>query len=75
MPVVNWSDPRLQPWAYVARGPKGRQELFEILEVDRVKGILVENCRDGGLLRVGPREIVPGWTLVRPAPDAAPVAA
>jgi hypothetical protein len=73
LPVVNWADSRLQPLAYVTDAKPGKRgRLFEVLEADRQKGLLLENCRDGMLLRVGPREICPGWRLVRAAPTEGP---
>ena len=70
LPVINWADPRLQPCAYVTTG----KTLFEVLSVRRdgvADGrVLLENCRSLERLEVGPRQIVPGWALVKAAPGA-----
>jgi hypothetical protein len=58
-------DPRLEPGAYVTDGKR----LFEVREIDGT-GIVLEDCRDGGVIRH-----TLGWTLfalklVRGAPHA-----
>lgn len=70
LPVINWSDPRLQPMAYVTDAKPGKVgRLFEVETVDQAKGVTLVNCLTDDRLTVGPREIVPGWRLVRAAPE------
>jgi hypothetical protein len=66
MPLVRipWKDPRLQPGAYISKGPW----LCEVLR-PLSSGVVLENCRTLREWRIPPLFIIQDWRLVRPAPS------